>query len=417
VGGGQERRIDRDFGFGVLSATVATAIVDAGLEASTCSTGARACEGGEAGAAAAALVALRSTDAADGVDNFPNNSVLNALRSAISALTTTTATLTGIRTRELFNAVLTSFCNACLIPSKEVVAEEVVRVMRQPVVVEEGSGLLAKSLEQCKSERACVAYVGFEYTDIDGEPIIVCPMCQDAESTRCYFTMGRPVYVIRKVIVAHIESDTHKRACKAKATVEDHKVRHREVGLNFGRLVMQTLREGTAYDQFESKVLDFYLSGGNVGTMNHSCRFITDFVPCLHKVAMERIATYLHRIDPATRRHQVFAINADKATELHRTGQAIGAITLVEGELKPIFYDYVLVKGHTGDSLVHDVLDISLMRDLNFTKEQLRQQFTCFAADGQYFVLNFANILARELNADEDCGRLDLDSPEVIKTM
>jgi hypothetical protein len=93
----------------------------------------------------------------------------------------------------------------------------------------------------------------------------------------------------------------------------------------------------------------------------------------------------------------VFAVNADKATELHRTGQAIGAVTFEDGVLKAVFYDYVVAKAHGGKDLVHDVLNHSLLKTLGFTLEELKQQFTCFAADGQYFAVYFCRAFSCSL--------------------
>jgi hypothetical protein len=158
---------------------------------------------------------------------------------------------------------------------------------------------------------------------------------------------------------------------------------------------MQTLREAGSYLQFEHKVLDMHLSGGNVGSLNHSKAFIAELVPCIFKCTIERIKAYLHKTDPVTKRHQVFSLNADKVTELHRTGQAIGVITFEEGELKALFVDYRHVLGHTGEEITEDIFEGALMQHLGFTREELRQQLSSFAADGQYFCLGCPEHLAR----------------------
>lgn len=119
-------------------------------------------------------------------------------------------------------------------------------------------------------------------------------------------------------------------------------------------------------------------------------------------VTTEKHKAFLHSIDKVTGRRRLFAISAVKATERHRTSQPIGIIVLVAGELKAIFVDCILVKAHSGEALAKDIIEICLiMKKLGFSKHQLRQQMTSFAADGQYFALAIAQHIAHLLLKDE----------------
>ena len=91
------------------------------------------------------------------------------------------------------------------------------------------------------------------------------------------------------------------------------------MGENLTRLVMQTVREVGSYQSFERKVVDFYLMGGRVGRFNHSAKFAYATTCAMYRVIMKRLVDHLHSIYPDTGKPSVFACDANKMTELHRT--------------------------------------------------------------------------------------------------
>jgi hypothetical protein len=241
--------------------------------------------------------------------------------------------------REIITTAIQAMSTAGVIPSKESIAEQVAWCLRQPLQEDtNGEGLLAKSLGQCKTIEAIVQHVGFNLTtNDDGVTIIQCPVCIITQPNRCTFKVAQTLTDFRKAVSRHILSNAHMAAHKARVAEEARLEMHKNTGLTMGRLALQTLREAGSYKAFERKVVDAYLYGVRVGSINHSTEFISKLVPCMYAVTVERIKRYLHRTDPLTGKKQVFAVNADKATELHRTGQAIGAITFEDGVLKAIF--------------------------------------------------------------------------------
>ncbi len=75
------------------------------------------------------------------------------------------------------------------------------------------------------------------------------------------------------------------------------KARRSRVGLSFGRAALQTLREGCTYLQFEEKLLTLHLSGVDIGSMNHSVKFIEGFVDSMEVVMDRRIRDHVRAID------------------------------------------------------------------------------------------------------------------------
>ena len=106
----------------------------------------------------------------------------------------------------------------------------------------------------------------------------------------------------------------------------------------------------------------------------------------------------MRAIDPVTGRKRVFAFMAVKVTELHRTGDAVAVMMMSEeGEVKAVFADYLLVKGHTGVALMGQIYDETLIQKLGLTPAEVREQCTGAAFDGAYFHLNSLDHLAKRI--------------------
>jgi hypothetical protein len=143
-------------------------------------------------------------------------------------------------------------------------------------------------------------------------------------------------------------------------------------------------------------MLSHHLAGLDIGSMNHSVKFIQGFVDSMDDVMDMRIREHLHAVDDVAGRKRLFAFAADKVTKLHRTGDAIGLlITTEEGEVKPIFIAYLLVTQHTGYALMREIYEKTFVKKLGLTPQDIRQQCTGAAFDGQYFSLNVREALAK----------------------
>jgi hypothetical protein len=151
--------------------------------------------------------------------------------------------------------------------------------------------------------------------------------------------------------------------------------------------------------------------GGRVGRFNHSEKFMANMVKSMHQVVIDGINNYLKSTHRATtRKAQVFAATADKVTEQHRTGQAVGVLLFDQGE--SAFVDYILAKDGTCKGLADELIKGCLLGTLRLTRKELAQQLVGFAADGQYFANNLAEEIAKHLLLEADQNDL-----EVVKRM
>ncbi len=99
-----------------------------------------------------------------------------------------------------------------------------------------------------------------------------------------------------------------------------------------------------------------HLYGLDIGSLNHSVKFIDGFVDSMAVVMDERIREHVQEIDRVTGRKRVFEFAADKVTELHTTGDVVGMLIMTEeGEIKPVFVDYLLVTQHIGHALMKQI--------------------------------------------------------------
>lgn len=105
----------------------------------------------------------------------------------------------------------------------------------------------------------------------------------------------------------------------------------------------------------------------------------------MRAVLNETFTTLLTEPDPATKRPPAFAVMADKATLLHRTGQMVGIILMIAGVLTPIFLSTLIAADGTGLGLA-TLLQTKLSggEPLALPKELLQRSLTGFAFDGQY---------------------------------
>jgi hypothetical protein len=68
-----------------------------------------------------------------------------------------------------------------------------------------------------------------------------------------------------------------------------------------------------------------------------------------------------------------------------------------EGEVKAVFADYLLVTGHTGEALMGQIYDKTLIKKHGLTPAEVRKQCTGAAFDGTYFHLNSPDHLAKRI--------------------
>ena len=147
-----------------------------------------------------------------------------------------------------------------------------------------------------------------------------------------------------------------------------------------GRTTLHALRKGYNYLQFEEKLLSLHLASLDISSMDHSAVFIKGFVNNIAVVMDKRIKEHLRAVDLVTCRKLLFAFDADKVTELHKMGDSIGiSIMTEEGNVKPIFIDYLLVTQHTGNALTREIYEETFVQKLGLTRQEIRPHCTGWA--------------------------------------
>ena len=287
-------------------------------------------------------------------------------------------------------------------PIAAINAKEVWKLKSRHEAQQRGPRLFREIWSSHRNEADMVRDAGLAYraTDEEGSEIY-CPICvkyggKDGAHRDNVITRYPKLGATRKAIGRQLKTARHRHALEQDVKEKERLARRARVGLTVARAALQTIRGGNSYRQFEEKLLELHLAGSDIGSMNHSVRFIRGFVDSMEVVMDKRIRDHMHGVDRVTGRKRLFAIAADKVTALHRTGDAVGMLIMTdEGELKTMFLDYLLVTQHTGDALMREIYEQTLIKKLELTPKEIRNQCTGAAFDGQHFSLNALNVLAK----------------------
>eukprot|EP00854_Cymbomonas_tetramitiformis_P018313 gene18313-21839_t len=268
------------------------------------------------------------------------------------------------------------------------------------------SALLAMDLSKC-FDLAAVCNATNCRLDLDSEKL-VCQICLhhlhecpkgllrgiNRESIGT-FKAVQHLKNMKASIISHFASAAHTWCAEAAAihmTAEDKRIK---LGCTLGRLAYEIIREGDSYYKYERRVVEQHLIGTDVGRQPHTRKWVAAMLPCFHAVLVDGVRSFLLSTDPVTLKPRPFCIIADKVTELRRTGQVQGAITMVEGEFKAIFMaDPPVIEGHNKVGVTDNIYNTVLTKQYKFSPEMLKQQLTGGAFDGQYFTLGVNNELA-----------------------
>ena len=196
---------------------------------------------------------------------------------------------------------------------------------------------------------------------------------------------GRPLAIVKFAAKAHIASSIHAWCCTHADEVRRLKSEEVTVATTIGLQVLSLTKEADSDKSFERRITTLAASGVNVGTKNHSFHLVPKLRTSMHKVLIASFQKLLTDTDPATGREPVFATIIDKATVDRETGQMMGIIVMIKGELVPIFLSTLLAPDASGNGLMLLLIECLMNgQPLKLSLELLRRSYTAFAADGQY---------------------------------
>jgi hypothetical protein len=157
------------------------------------------------------------------------------------------------------------------------------------------------------------------------------------------------------------------------------------IGQNIGKIVLSNIKEHDSDASYERRITTAEAMGLNVGTKNHSRKFMPKLRESMHAVLIGSFTAVLTKPDPATKRLRPFAPIADKATVNRTTGQMTGLITMMEGELRAVFTATLLASEGTGAGLAALLWDnLHNGQPFNLSPTVVTLSMTGFAGDGQY---------------------------------
>ena len=268
---------------------------------------------------------------------------------------------------------------------------------RQTAEMAKANGTLLAQLDACTKLLDFAAVPGLRVNA--SENLIVCINCAALSSQapeevkRMNVTTGyfdgpcdrRAISNVRQTLKRHMLGEWHQWCTCEAAERSQRDERLQAAAVNVGKLVLQCVKEHDTDRSFERRVSTVHDLGVDVGSKNHSRKFVPRLRHSMHAVIVESLQTLLATPMAATKRPPPFAVAADKATVFRRTGQMHAIMVMVEGIITPIFASTLLSGDATGAGLAE--LLVSMLCDgkpLTLSKEQLRSQLTCLAFDGQY---------------------------------
>jgi hypothetical protein len=127
-----------------------------------------------------------------------------------------------------------------------------------------------------------VGDAGLSYAaNYEGGRMVYCPVCKEFRASRAAYN-GIQSYqrccCIRKAIGKHLQTRHQLVALEEREKELCRNSRQTKIGLNIARSVLQTLREGSSYVQFEMKLRDLHLARLDIGSINNLREFIKKVV-------------------------------------------------------------------------------------------------------------------------------------------
>jgi hypothetical protein len=241
------------------------------------------------------------------------------------------------------------------------------------------------------------------------------------------FNALRRLSELKVDLCKHFQRPSHTAACNAAAEKERQEKAATSAGWNIGRAIYYRacpvdsrysscvhstlprrtaeLLEAMSHISYERMIVLLDGCGINVGTLNHSRKFMASFLPSLHFVFRSRmqrffaapVAIFGGRLLP-------FAWMSDKLTVKRITQEAGGVIYMdvTVGELKALFVscEPVPPSGSTPDRLAASHIKV-MCETMGVKLSDLLQRAAGFAYDGAYIRANARTYLLKEIKSND----------------
>ena len=207
---------------------------------------------------------------------------------------------------------------------------------------------------------------------------------------------------LKTVIRRHFENDFHQHNVKEWEKIQvfegRRETRVHSIGMRIARLCYSGYQIGSSKRNFEQEVYKSVLNGVDLGDINHSKQFYSDFMPYVSKEITSKMKTYFEsRLDQTGLKPPV-NVQDDKGTNCHRTRQFTSVVTIVpdsQNLLVVIYLGQPIVKKHDGPGITE-----SISTELNAWGIQ-GDQVEGGSFDGQYFHLGVPDLLQKQMQLPE----------------
>ena len=143
---------------------------------------------------------------------------------------------------------------------------------------------------------------------------------------------------------------------------------------------------------FEQEILKSVFNGFDVGEINHSQKFYSNFMPFVSQQVTERLKSFFRsRLDHTGFKPPVI-FQADKGKNVHRSRQFTSVLTVVPESPKLLTYIYLgqpVVKSHDGPGVTRSIIDeliLGISKEIMWKVEALMDNI---------FILAFLHILQK----------------------
>ena len=220
--------------------------------------------------------------------------------------------------RQHVDGIIKANSAAKVIPYAEAIAEEVLRQHQARHLQWNDTYMIRENWKDHSNRVDMVNSVGLAFTsDEERGRVIYYPVCTDFGGFRARnnnMKGERRLCDVKKSTYKHLQSRQHLDALGEREKESRRNVRRTRIGFNIARKVLQTLREGTNYVRFESKLRDLHLVGLDIVSLTHSREFMRKFVGSMSATMDKRIGSHVKGTYPVTRRKRVIAFMVDKIT-------------------------------------------------------------------------------------------------------
>lgn len=207
---------------------------------------------------------------------------------------------------------------------------------------------------------------------------------------------------LKKSIKRHIGNEIHTDAVREWEETQKYDARREtrvhSIGMRIARLCYAGYQVGTSKRNFEEDVYKSVLNGVDLGDINHSKEFYSDYMPYVSKAVSGRVKIFFESRLEQTGFSPPLNVQADKGTNCHRTRQFTSVITIVPESpnlLNVIYLGQPVVKNHDGPGISESISNE--LTDWGIKGTQVEGG----SFDGQYFHLSVPDHLREKMNLSE----------------